>query len=499
MQLSGIIDRSLGQLCLRGFAPIKEIARISKADYDYQRDILDKQQARISNFLETEKHLFFPEVILSFKFKMKFEFLDRNKQTALQFIELGKAFASQNKNVSITFTPNKNYDFKQAELIINDEFINQLIENKEHPFHRIDGNHRLSASEETNSSFIDNLKIPFCIILGQEFYNDNGTVINEDSESFDKSVQVYFHNINTKTVPLTSEENLKGIINNSIRFTNDEVTEIIKTDGELVRKLLKDTREFEVYPNVKYIITGNEKTFTVSLINLLLEYEIKKTGLIKHIQNALSHTNTILADTEIKFNTSILLSLLYYLSIRKEANNFLLWIKNHRIDFIEYISEYNIIDLFDEYAKSEIKVFVAMPYFDGDDDVVQEFNTIYDNAIKDIATKYEIRISLFPIMQNKGATQDQIQDIITKIQNCGIFIGDISGNNANVLYETGWARALNKHTILVREKNSAKPKSDYSNDTYHSYKKNALSISLTKIVSDNILDILVTKYGFVIN
>ncbi|MFY7938419.1 MAG: hypothetical protein ACOVOQ_13645 [Flavobacterium sp.] len=499
MQLSGIIDRSLGQLCLRGFAKIKELARISKADYDYQRDILDKQQARISNFLETEKHLFFPEVILSFKFKMKFDFLENNKQTPLQFIELGKSFSSQNKNVSIKFTTNKNYDFKQAELIINDEFLNQLISNKNHPFHRIDGNHRLSASEETNSSFIDNLKIPFCIILGQEFYNENGTIATEDSENFDKDVQVYFHNINTKTIPLTSEENLKGIVNNSKRFTNDEVSVIIKTDGELVRKLLKDTKEFSVYPNVKNIIESNEKTFTVALINLLLEYKIRKVGLIKQIQNALSHTNTILADTEIKFNTSILLSLVYYLSIRKEANNFLLWIKNHRIDYIEYISEYNIIDLFDEYAKSEIKVFVAMPYFDGDADVVEEFNIIYDNAIKGIAEKYQIRISLFPIMQNKGATQDQIQDIITKIQNCGIFIGDISDNNANVLYETGWARALNKHTILVREKDSTKPKSDYSNDTYHSYKKNALSVSLTKIVNDNILDILVTKYGFVIN
>ncbi|QOG89305.1 hypothetical protein HUE46_04355 [Flavobacterium columnare] len=500
MVLTGIIDRSLGQLCLRGFAPIKELARISKADYEYQRDILDKQQAIISNFLETEKHLFFPEVILSFKFKMKLEFLEKNKQTPLQFIELGKPFSSQNRNVSLKFTPSKNFDFKQAELQIENTFLNELISSNNHPFHRIDGNHRLSASEETNSSFIDNLKIPFCIILGQEFYDENGVVANEDSENFDKSVQVYFHNINTKTIPLTSEENLKGIINNTKRFTDEEVTEIVKTDGKLVRKIISETKEFSVYPNVKHIITGNEKTFTVSLINLLIDYKkVRKTGLISRVQNALSHTNTILADTDINFNPTILLSLVYYLTTIKDAKHFLLWVKNHRIDFIEYISEYNIIDLFEEYAKSEIKVFVAMPFFDGDADVVQEFNTIYDNAIKEIAQKHQIRISLYPIMQNKGATQDQIQDIINKIQNCGIFIGDISDNNANVLYETGWARALNKHTILVREKDSTKPKSDYSNDTYHSYKKSALTVSLTKIVNENILDILKAKYGFVID
>ena len=499
MILSGIIDRSLGQLCLRGFAPIKELAKISKADYEYQRDILDKQQARISNFLETEKHLFFPEVILSFKFKTKFEFLENNKQTPLQYIELGKSFNTQDKNVSLKFTANKNYDFKQAELTIDDSFLNQLIDNKEHPFHRIDGNHRLSASEETNSSFIEKLKIPFCIILGQEFYNENGTVSNVDSENFDKSVQVYFHNINTKTIPLTSEENLKGIVNNTIRFTDDELSEIVKTDGNIVRKLIKETKEYSVYPNVKHIISGNEKTFTVSLVNLLLEQKVKKVGVIKNIQNALSHTNTILTETEIKFNTTLLLALVYYLTIRKEARNFLLWVKSNRIDAIEYISEYNIIDLFEEYAKSEIKVFVAMPYFDGDAEVVEEYNTIYDSVVKEIAAKYEIRISLFPIMQSKGATQDQIQDIINKIQNCGIFIGDISDNNANVLYETGWARALNKHTILVREKDSAKPKSDYSNDTYHTYKNSARSVSLSKIIKENLLEILKTKYGFVIS
>lgn len=34
MIIRGILDNSLnGQLCVRGFAPIKELARISKADY----------------------------------------------------------------------------------------------------------------------------------------------------------------------------------------------------------------------------------------------------------------------------------------------------------------------------------------------------------------------------------------------------------------------------------------------------------------------------------
>ena len=45
MILRGILDSSLnGQLCIRGFAPIKQLARYSKADYSYQRNLLAEQQ-----------------------------------------------------------------------------------------------------------------------------------------------------------------------------------------------------------------------------------------------------------------------------------------------------------------------------------------------------------------------------------------------------------------------------------------------------------------------
>jgi hypothetical protein len=52
MILRGIIDSSLnGQLCFRGFAPIKELERISKADYSYQRNPIEGRED-IIDFLE---------------------------------------------------------------------------------------------------------------------------------------------------------------------------------------------------------------------------------------------------------------------------------------------------------------------------------------------------------------------------------------------------------------------------------------------------------------
>ena len=138
-----------------------------------------------------------------------------------------------------------------------------------------------------------------------------------------------------------------------------------------------------------------------------------------------------------------------------------------------------------------------MPYFDGNPEIIEEYNKIYGDVISNIATKYKVNISLYPIMCNKGATSDQIQDIINKIQQAKIVFVDTTDNNANVLYELGWARALGKKVVIVKRKGSAPTKSDIQNDTWHEYNDSCRTISLSKIVEENILEILKTNYGLV--
>ena len=87
MILRGVLDNCLnGQLCVRGFAPIKELARISEADYNYQRDPIDRND--ILDFLERQSYLFFPEIILSYKIP---HVLDGSKEP-LQLIQDGKNY-----------------------------------------------------------------------------------------------------------------------------------------------------------------------------------------------------------------------------------------------------------------------------------------------------------------------------------------------------------------------------------------------------------------------
>lgn len=138
-----------------------------------------------------------------------------------------------------------------------------------------------------------------------------------------------------------------------------------------------------------------------------------------------------------------------------------------------------------------------MPYFDSNAEVIAEYNKIYGDVIREIASKFDIQISLFPIMSNKGETSDQIQDIINKIKQAKIVFADITDNNANVLYEMGWARALDKKVVIVKRKNCSPVKSDIQNDTYHEYDDTCRSISLSKIIRENIIEILRNNYGLI--
>ena len=90
MIIQGILDNSLnGQLCIRGFANIKELAQCSQADYTYQRNLIERTD--ITDFLETQEYLFFPEVILSYKIKHRFH---KDKDVPIRAIQKGKNYKS---------------------------------------------------------------------------------------------------------------------------------------------------------------------------------------------------------------------------------------------------------------------------------------------------------------------------------------------------------------------------------------------------------------------
>lgn len=496
MIIQGILDNSLnGQLCIRGFANIKDLARLSEADYSYQRGLLDRSD--ISDFLENQTYLFFPEVILSYKFKYRF---DEKRPAPLKLIQEGKKYRSNvngdNTEISVTFIKPKDVNalpIKVAEL--------RLDESIEKPFHRIDGNHRLNAAEKSNSEKVERMVIPFCILLGTEYYDDKGLYVNDESKDFDKAIKVFFHNINTKTIPLTSEENLKVMIDDIDNFSDKELESIfIGKYPILTRQLIKEVNP-GIFKGISHILNNNYRTYFNDIFKRLLASGVSEETAVDKVVNSLQAVNQLYNDNaNLKANDSFgLLTafLWYHIQGIDKYNAFKNWMLNNHIFEIKEVKASSIIKIFDKLISQEIKVFVAMPYYEGKSEIIEEYNKIYSDVITDIAKEKKINISLYPIMCNKGATGDQIQDIINKIKEAKIVFADITNNNANVLYEMGWARALEKKVVIIKRKNSEPTKSDIQNDTWHEYDDSCRSISLGKIAKDNIIEILKNNYGLI--
>lgn len=502
MVIQGILDNSLnGQLCIRGFANIMELAKFSEADYSYQRPLLDRSD--ISDFLETQEYLFFPEVILSYKFKHQFDLKKEGQPkniAPLIAIQSGKSYKSTINGDSISVRViNDSKDFnakpiKVVKLIVTDSI--------EKPFHRIDGNHRLNAAEKSQSEKVKRMVIPFCLLLGTEYFESNGKIESEETKNFDKAVKVFFYNINTKTIPLTSEQNLKVLIDDNENFPDEELENIFGgRQAILTRQLMSKINPKVLFSGFEHVIGDNYRTYFNDIFTRLLDNGMNESEAINKTITSLQAVNILYNDNpDLRANNSygLLTSFLWYhIQGIDIYNAFKNWILSNHIFEIKEVKAGSVIKIFDKLISQKIDVFVAMPYFDGNAEVIAEYNKIYDDVIKDISSKFNINISLFPIMCNKGETSDQIQDIINKIKQAQIVFADITDNNANVLYEMGWARALDKKVVIVKRKNSNPVKSDIQNDTYHEYDDTCRSISLSKVIKENIIAILKNNYGLI--
>lgn len=499
MILRGILDHSLnGQICIRGFAPIKELACISKADYSYQRSPIDRND--ITDFLETQSYLFFPEIILGYKFRHSFA-KGESGLTPMQSVPKGKPYKSNVDNTQIKF---RTVDYKQiqdirgentiqvAELVFDDVELSKLIQDCMHPLSRIDGNHRLRAAESLTSPKVERMIAPFCIILGEEIYGlETSNAVNE----FDKATKVFFHNINTKTIPLTSEENLKVLIDDQICFPNNELEGVLGEEGVLVRQLI-NKYDYKEFTGIEHIIGNNFRSCYLDIFNILKG----KNKNVSKVLDALKSVDRLYANNDrLKANSSfgLLYAFLYYWILDKKGkfSMFKNWVLNNNLFETEEVLAENLIKIFDKIAEQKIMVFIAMPYFS--DEEVEAHDDIYKTVIEEIRNDYHINIGHYEIMKYQGRTVDIVQDILNKIEECRIFIANITDNNPNVTYEMGWARALRKPMILVREKKSEEPKSDYKMLYHATYIKEAHT-TLKKTIRKNIEDILEKEYGYVL-
>ena len=475
MIIRGILDRSLSsQLCIRGFAPIKELARISKADYSYQRNPIYEQQKIIETFLDNEEYLFFPEVILSLKLKKDMTILKstNNELGPTRELETTKKFNSNVDQFRLSIKELKyrssndirNKDsLELVELHLDDDYLNGLIKKDLQPLHRIDGNHRLKAAESATSGKVKDMIAPFCIILNdvllENVFDDNNNqkkIENNSNQKFDK---VVFHNINTKTVPLTSEENLKVIIDDNINFLDQYLKDKFGWEYYATRQIFEGLPENikDVYPNLGDQFVENPRTFTIELVRLLISNKVitKTEANIKNLENSFKAVNQIFGNHDFLKSLKgyeITISCVY-LHISKKGNIelFINWLKNNHIYKLKGLDSKSLIEIYNNLRETKNKeIFVSMAFCE---ETKSHFNAII-KAVDEINKEFSLDITLRQIridQFNRGYSYDINAEILKKIEESGLLIVDISKHNGNVYHELGYMMGLNQAKGLGQE------------------------------------------------
>lgn len=478
--LRGLLENVLGNYpCIRGYATLGDLAKISKTDESFQRDIIPEHKEAITSFYEMGKNVFFSEVILALNINngnvnfthdaMAQDILIKDSEIKGALIELT---ANQSKLMDQNTDNPKT--LRNVALRLDTDF---SLQNK--PFVRIDGNHRLQAAEDSNESNLDKM-CPFCIILFS--YGDGSNNSNQDgsTQSIEKVQQsIIFHNINSKGRSLTSEEALKGIFDAS-RYEDDDLKADMGWEYVFARRIHNDLK-FDHLQNVKKVFDTKERSTLVELIRFLNEEELIKVDQenLELFNGCISCANQIYGDnSNLSSDKTIFISIFYYVyrefknhserlnSINlKIAYAFVNWLTHNHMCSAVLEHPKEIVKIYNSLHDNEVKIFMAAPYYDPS--IIADYNYALDESVKDIkANNPHINLINYTVMNNNSPTHNIVVDIFEKIDKCKIFIADITNNNANVLYEYGYAKGRDKPCILLlnSDKKDEDVKSDYGLD-----------------------------------
>lgn len=497
MILRGILEQSLGgQLCIRGFAPLQNLARLSKPDKTYQRDFIIAREHDLKQYLENEEYIFFSEIILGCKIQQKVKSGDT--LISQQMIEgitnsftsgSPKSFKSNIDNIELRI---KNISYKNStdirgnnniqliELIIPDE----LIESR--PLSRIDGNHRLSVAESSKSNTIALKNTPFCIILSQisesNYIDEMGNTQTKIEDLNKKAERIIFNNINAKAIPLTVEENLKAIIaTKDAIFSDAELKEKFGWEFYAIRQLQEQYLNgvlSDIFPNLGCEFHRLPLTFSKKIIELALSKKIiqKRDSDIRKIKDALQETNQTIGNLSLgPISVDLVVACVYIALSKMSLRIFTDWLSKNHITQLSNIDSNALIDIYEKIKQSKRKqVFISMQFssdtqchYQAIKDAVDEVNKTHK---QDIEIR-EIRIDQF----NQGYSYDINSEILELIESSGLLIADISHHNGNVYHEIGYLMGLNQGKGLKQE-NFILIKSDTTD-----FKSNKVGFNLTSI------------------
>ena len=414
---------------LRGFANSAILAFASNKDENYQREENIEHLNAIEKFVENMRASakYLPEVTLIARGYEKLErinlsgTLSKTQKGELDNLEYYKLTVSADK------------------------------------LYRIDGNHRLEALKK------DNYYIPFSIIIWED------TDINLDDEAF------LFYFLNSKAKKLTTEENIKGLVN-AKNWTDNE----LETANVVLPyiKYFKDKFEEHTLFNREYYRNShgveNVKTQILNVLELInketgkdiLPFNKKTFGdYIGKLQEILSQRDRFkyLREHFRCFPQFVFYTLYKYDGNIEDSISFInavnKWAEYYKHDSNSFIQPDKMFNNASRQLDRKINIFVAMPFYD--QTKVDQFNKTLESIIEDMKQEDEIlkdKLNLYPIMTYKAESTDILANMDKQIGECDIFIADISNHgkskvNPNVMFELGRVYDKKKF-LLIRNKDN---------------------------------------------
>ena len=450
MKLIGELNRSFDNfVTLRGIAKMGDIEKISKPDLAYQRDLYKTHGQKMVAFLKGGEYTFYPELILSTTLNSKVNAQSKvdNLYKSIPQQTFSKISFDDFKIKGRTQTIKSEGDLRSKEY--HCWGILETLDDSKKILNRIDGNHRLSATEESNK---EATRVPFCIIF---FRND------EEARRFNR---ILFTNINYKHLPLTSEENLRIILdkqkNGEYIYSDDDLKNEAVWFGKhfyLARKILEKLSLANLVKIKGILCTKGVHKYTRTLLVELFELLIDEEKITKidtdnthftKIQNAFREIENYYRTYNYKLDTSIqnyqLLLVHFYFYYCNKLPVFSNWVRKNHIYELTESKPKGLIALFNKILESKKRtIFLAMDF----DEKTKENYTAINNAIEDINSKVEqdLKLELMRIDCHKEGYSFTICDqILNQIENGGYLIADISLGNKNVYYELGYQMGLNK-------------------------------------------------------
>jgi len=456
---------------LRGFAKISDLAKASKAKYeDYQREKNKVHVDEIARFLDECKTeaKFLPEVVLS---------INSNENAVLKRY-FHKAFSRASETL--------------RGAIDNMEYYTLQV--KAGSLSRVDGNHRLEAGAGKD------YYIPFSIVVwGLSTENEENMLSVDGSHNNTESEAFLFYILNNTAKRLEAEENFKGLVQSN-NWTEEELSLIHKQlpilkhfNKEYAKNRLLDK---EYLPNplsqICEILTEiDDSSLGKDKFDVLFVDATKLMGFVDSFDYCREQFSEVLFQLAFyaRYKSETLKDAIRKLSLINE------WLKKCKYTGAIFSKASKLFEVANKYIEASPKtVFMAMKY--KSDAAVKDYNAALQRAVDTLSKmggNFDIRA--YPIMTGRGKSVDLIHDIYNKIEECAIFIADITEANPNVMFELGLARSMKKPIILVREKGkSVDVPSDIKNDRYYNFSG---IIELEELFTEHIREILKSDYGVV--